>query len=136
MTTHHHGEPDTAPRRPAGQPIDLPLIAPAETLQQEVRAQILDHPDTWHDMAGDGRWLADQLWPHWAATLEPLGVTEGHLAHVVAGYRRELWLWVVGERTWEHTLTALAGRLLRRAPPPVATPTSPRKGHHDRHTGH
>lgn len=103
-------------------PTDLPPIAPAETLQQEVRTQILDHPDTWPDMAGDGRWLTDQLWPHWAATLEPHDVTNDHLAQVVAGYRRELWLWIVGERTWEHTLTALAGRLWRRTPGHTESP--------------
>jgi len=33
---------------------------------------------------------------------------------VCAGYERELWLWLVGERTWEHCLSGLLGRLQRR----------------------
>ena len=30
-------------------------------------------------------------------------------------YARELWLWLVGERTWEQCVSGLGGRLLRRS---------------------
>ena len=30
-------------------------------------------------------------------------------------YDRELWLWLVGERTWEQCVSGLGGRLLRRS---------------------
>ena len=33
---------------------------------------------------------------------------------VCANYRRELWLWLVGERTWEQCVSGLTGRLSRR----------------------
>jgi hypothetical protein len=39
---------------------------------------------------------------------------------VCRGYERELWLWLVGERTWVQCASGLEGRLLRRlrAPQP------------------
>jgi hypothetical protein len=33
---------------------------------------------------------------------------------IVIGYRNELRLWVMGERPWEHCVTGLAGRVVRR----------------------
>lgn len=117
MTTPRREPPEALLDLPGG----LPPVAFPPPLRDAARAKALDHHDIWNDMAADGHWLADWLWPHWAATLERDGVTSDHLAQVVAGYRRELWLWVVGERTWPHTLTALAGRVVRR-PVPAAEP--------------
>jgi hypothetical protein len=34
---------------------------------------------------------------------------------VCVSYQRELWLWLVGERTWAQCVGGLTGRLLRRA---------------------
>ena len=34
---------------------------------------------------------------------------------VCASYQRELWLWLVGERTWAQCVGGLGGRLLRRS---------------------
>ena len=59
------------------------------------------------------------VWKAWAGSLAGTagsGVDPGWLAQVVAGYRRELWLWLVGERTWEQCLSGLAGRVDRRLP--------------------
>ena len=36
---------------------------------------------------------------------------------IVTGYRRELWLWVMGERTWAQSAGGLLGRVRRRLPP-------------------
>lgn len=105
----------------------LPEVSFPEDLWQRVRAQILDRPDSWEELAGDGHWLANHLWPHWAAWLEPLGVTVEDLAGVVAGYSRELWLWLMGERTWAHTVDSLAGRTLRRAPATSIPPQEPQE---------
>lgn len=33
---------------------------------------------------------------------------------ICRGYERELWLWLVGERTWEQCADGLLGRVLRR----------------------
>jgi hypothetical protein len=35
---------------------------------------------------------------------------------IVTGYRRELWLWVMGERTWSQCAGGLLGRVQRRLP--------------------
>lgn len=36
------------------------------------------------------------------------------LAGACAGYRRELWLWLAGERSWQQCASGLAGRIARR----------------------
>ncbi len=36
------------------------------------------------------------------------------IAAACAGYRRELWLWLAGERTWQQCAGGLAGRISRR----------------------
>jgi hypothetical protein len=40
--------------------------------------------------------------------------TELDLNSVCKGYERELWLWLVGERTWTQCASGLEGRILRR----------------------
>jgi hypothetical protein len=57
-----------------------------------------------------GAWL----WERWRATLEPVGVARETFIEVVGGYKRELWLWIVGDRGWEQMLSGLAGRVSRR----------------------
>lgn len=57
--------------------------------------------------------LADEI----AALLESrLGedVSPPALSAVSHGYERELWLWLVGERTWAQCGSGLVGRLARR----------------------
>lgn len=94
----------------------LPDLAAPDALLHRVRGRILDQPGSWPTLAADGHWLADWLWPQWAGPLETAGASRELVASVVAGYRQELWLWLMGERTWEHTLTGLAGRIRRRTP--------------------
>ncbi len=38
---------------------------------------------------------------------------------VVIANKRELWLWLMGERQWIQFLSGLAGRVVRRLPAPV-----------------
>jgi hypothetical protein len=53
------------------------------------------------------------LWARWRV-LAGAGVTPEEFAAVVAGYRRELWLWLAGARTWAPCCAGLVGRLARR----------------------
>ncbi len=53
-----------------------------------------------------------------AAQLGPAGgvvAPSDELVAICAGYERELWLWVVGERKWNQCASGLSGRLARRA---------------------
>ena len=79
----------------------------------------------WFDAALDGTGLEDVvagpdgvarwLWSRWRS-LAVAGVTEDDLVAIVAGYRREVWLWLAGERTWAQCCSGLLGRIGRRLP--------------------
>ena len=80
--------------------------------------------DAWRDaVIGEGRDLgtvlaADDglvpwLWSRWRS-LGSAGMSEGELARVVLDYRREIWLWLAGERTWAQCCSGLIGRIGRR----------------------
>ncbi|MDA8291133.1 MAG: hypothetical protein M0Z33_05555 [Actinomycetota bacterium] len=60
--------------------------------------------------------LAAELASRWRVDLERAGVAASLLPPVVRAARHEVWLWVMGERTWRHTVEALAGRVDRRCP--------------------
>ncbi len=53
------------------------------------------------------------LWSSWR-TLASVGLSEQGLGQIVLGYRRELWLWLAGERTWAQCCSGLIGRINRR----------------------
>jgi hypothetical protein len=57
--------------------------------------------------------IADWLWSRWRS-LAALGWSEADLRETVLDYRRELWLWLVGERTWAQCCSGLIGRIGRR----------------------
>ncbi len=57
--------------------------------------------------------LAPWLYARWTP-LSGRGCSEEDLAQVLVGYRRELWLWLMGERTWSQAISGLIGRLVRR----------------------
>jgi hypothetical protein len=65
-------------------------------------------------LSGDGG-LSSWLWSRWRS-LATVGMDEADLDRVVHGYRRELWLWLVGERTWAQCCAGLIGRIDRRIP--------------------
>ena len=60
---------------------------------------------------GDG--IVAWLWTRWK-TLATAGVGEEDLGRIVLGYRREMWLWLAGERTWSQCCSGLIGRINRR----------------------
>ena len=53
------------------------------------------------------------LWSRWRS-LSAVGLDEPALAAMVLDYRRELWLWLAGERTWTQCCSGLIGRITRR----------------------
>ncbi len=57
--------------------------------------------------------LAPWLWSRWRS-LASVGMREDDLAGVVVEYRREIWLWLAGERTWAQCCSGLIGRIDRR----------------------
>jgi hypothetical protein len=59
--------------------------------------------------------VATWLWARWRI-VEQAGIDRPAFDAVVAGYRRELWLWLAGERTWEQCCSGLVGRIGRRFP--------------------
>jgi hypothetical protein len=90
---------------------------PAE-LRARTRALVESAPERGAALLDAGAWIADPLWERWGPALEPAGMTRDRFDAVVAGYRRELWLWVMGERTWAQSAGGLLGRVRRRLPAP------------------
>jgi hypothetical protein len=65
-------------------------------------------------LSGDGG-ITPWLWSRWRS-LAAVGIDEDELGRIVDGYRRELWLWMAGERTWAQCCAGLIGRIDRRIP--------------------
>jgi hypothetical protein len=61
----------------------------------------------------DGDGVTAWLWSRWRA-LAATGLHEEDLGMIVLGYRREVWLWLAGERTWMQCCSGLIGRINRR----------------------
>ena len=57
--------------------------------------------------------VAQWLWERWRI-LESAGVDRARFVAIVTGYRREIWLWLMGERTWDQCCSGLIGRIDRR----------------------
>jgi hypothetical protein len=57
--------------------------------------------------------LASWLWRRWSS-LAAAGLSREAFGAIVLEYRRELWLWLAGERTWAQACSGLVGRINRR----------------------
>jgi len=57
--------------------------------------------------------VAGWLWARWSS-LGGAGVSYDDFTVMVLAYRRELWLWMAGERTWAQACSGLVGRISRR----------------------
>ncbi len=86
---------------------DEPVVARARWLDEILEGAPLDEV-----LVADGG-LVEWLWARWRV-LDGVGFGEKSLAAVVLDYRREIWLWLVGERTWAQCCSGLLGRLGRR----------------------
>lgn len=94
---------------------ELGVAAEPVQLRAEYRRLALESPAGWRSMTADGSWVADALWPRWGPVLVDTNVSREKLAAVARGYQLELWLWLMGERTWAQAASGLAGRIQRRA---------------------
>jgi hypothetical protein len=95
---------------------DLRLPEEPVELRARTRTLVEQAPERGAALVDAATFLADPLWEHWGAALEPAGMDRDRFGGIVAGYRRELWLWVMGERTWTQTADGLLGRVRRRLP--------------------
>jgi hypothetical protein len=94
--------------------LELPLPEEPVALGAETRAVVERSPAAGAALIDRGEWIAEPLWRCWGAALERAGMSRARLVRIAAGYRRELWLWVMGERTWAQCASGLRGRVLRR----------------------
>ncbi|HYT26949.1 MAG TPA: hypothetical protein VEP73_10750 [Actinomycetota bacterium] len=100
------------------QPLKLELALPPEPAELRARTWALagQDPAGVTDLLGRGDWVADPLWRCWGPALEPAGMGRDQLRRIAVDYRRELWFWVMGERTWAQCVAGLLGRVRRRLP--------------------
>jgi hypothetical protein len=80
-------------------------------------AAILDGEPLEHVLTCDEGVVA-WLWSRWRF-LASAGVSEEDLEQIALDYRREIWLWLAGERTWSQCCSGLIGRITRRIADPV-----------------
>ena len=73
---------------------------------------VLDGQDLLAVLAAEDGFTA-WLWARWSS-LAAAGLPREAFAQVVEGYRREIWLWLAGERIWTQCCAGLAGRVSRR----------------------
>lgn len=99
-------------------PTSLTLEVPPEPaeLRAELRQALLGGAE-WTERFGADLGIGAYFWEQWGGVLEPAGMRRAVFTEVVAGYRRELWYWLLGDRIWTQTASGLAGRLVRRLPP-------------------
>jgi hypothetical protein len=95
---------------------DLSVPEEPVELRRRTRALVEQDPARGAALVDDGAFLADPLWQRWGPALEAAGLSRDRFGEIVAGYRRELWLWVMGERTWAQSAGGLLGRVKRRLP--------------------
>jgi hypothetical protein len=94
-------------------PIGLHVPSPPSQ-QEQWRDAVLAGADLVDVVTGDDG-IADWLWRRWRA-LERAGLDREAFVSLVVGYRRELWLWLGGERPWAQCCAGLIGRIERRLP--------------------
>ena len=92
------------------------LHLPSEPDATEWRRRVLDEA-TLDEVIEKEDGIVAWLWERWRV-LEGAGLDRTRFAAVVSGYRRELWLWLMGERTWAQCASGLIGRIERRLAAP------------------
>ncbi len=104
----------------------MSVVEPAEGLRLDSPEEPVDMRDALRDaLLAGADWRAGfsddvcvglWLWERWRPALEPVGMGREAFVDVIISYRREVWLWLMGERTCEQCLSGLAGRVARRLP--------------------
>jgi hypothetical protein len=75
-------------------------------------AAVLDGNDLTAVLCADNGFVP-WLWSRWS-TVTKAGMTRDEFEQIVVGYRREVWLWLAGERIWSQCCSGLLGRVSRR----------------------
>jgi hypothetical protein len=110
-------------------PSELSIPEEPVELRARTRALVEETPERGAALVDAAVWIADPLWERWGTALEAAGMDRRRFLGIVAGYRRELWLWVMGERTWAQSAGGLLGRVRRRIPEPGDGREQKGKGH-------
>ncbi len=98
----------------ASRDIELkPLSEPVDLLA-DLREVVPEHPATARASAPDR--LADYACDVWSDQLESAGIPAAVVLHAFATCRREIWLWIEGDRRWDQLAGYLSARVIRRAP--------------------
>lgn len=84
-------------------PVELPIPPEPAAL----RADVQRDPDRAPPI---DELIVPILWEAWGETL----AAEAVLREIAREYRYELWLWAMGERSWQQCAEGLAGRVRRR----------------------
>jgi hypothetical protein len=93
--------------------LDLHVPDEPEARAQAWRTALRDGGGMDEVLAGDDGVTA-WLWARWRAPLAASALDEDGLGRITAGYRRELRLWLEGDRTWAQCCSGLIGRIARR----------------------
>lgn len=101
----------------AGEPLKV-IDEPLE-VKAELRVILATEPAA--ARAAAPRMLASHALESWAEQLEALAVSPAVVTHAFETSRREIWLWLAGDRRWDQLARHLGARVLRRA----LKPTSP-----------
>ena len=93
----------------------LDLHVPDEPIGRagEWRTALREGRDIDEVLSGDDG-LTAWVWSRWRAPLAASGLDEDGLGTITTGYRRELRLWLEGDRTWAQCCSGLIGRIIRR----------------------
>jgi hypothetical protein len=99
-------------------------VSVAETLDLHVPDEPVGRFEDWRAALRDGRDIGEVLsgddgvtawlWARWRAPLAASALDEDALRRIVGDYRRELRLWLEGDRTWAQCCSGLIGRITRR----------------------
>jgi hypothetical protein len=101
-------------RRPAVRAVGtLAVLDEPLRLLAELRSAAKDQPAATRAMAPG--LLAQHATADWHVQLEAFGIAPQVVTHAFETCRREIWLWVDGDRRWEQLATHLALRVVRRA---------------------
>jgi hypothetical protein len=103
--------------------LQLVVVPEPVAVKHALRALAEESPAQAAELLTDPDGLAAHLWQRWASPLEHAGISNHDFLAVLAGYQRELWHWIWGDRPWSQCSQGLAGRLTRRTPPQPPAPT-------------
>ncbi|HKH87704.1 MAG TPA: hypothetical protein VKA05_02730 [Acidimicrobiales bacterium] len=107
-------EPTEQVRPSALRSIELkPLSEPVDLLA-ELRELAPERPATARAVAPE--LLAEYATALWSDDLDSAGIPEAVVVHAFATCRREIWLWIEGDRRWDQLAGYLSARVIRRAP--------------------